>query len=412
MKNLIFNILILFLFTSNINYLYSEVNTLPAKLEMNHNEAMYCYYQGKLYLFGGKSIGQGIRNSCLILDISNPIKWESGPDMPIRRVGGTACLINDKIYLIGGVKAINFGGNPTTYEFASEVVEFDPKSNKYTLKSDMTIPGYSTPAISFGNYIIVLGGHLKEINSDNTISASSQIQIYNVETDEWTLSGNAPFEPDYSTATILGNEIYFLGNRDKQSPWAYKGKFDTKTLNIDDWTPIADPMNRLFAMATGVLNGEIYVAGGAIDKSGGPANLDITKYLTNTNTWAVIDTMPIDFMAAFFVPVMPSDGKNLYLIGGTGSQSTYKISFETSNIKDRLDFESTVISNDKISLVSKTNNLLTFNLVDLNGRNYNVEYQREAMNKYNIDISNLTSGFYLLTVNIMNKTAIIKIIKE
>lgn len=288
-----------------------------SKLDATMPDNSYSYYHstaflnGKLYAFGGVTIGAtagGFSPLAWSLDVSNPTaQWTAIASMPTPRAGAYAGVVNGKIYIIGGYY------NTTTTNITGAVLEYDPVANTYTQKAAMPVPAYVVAGAVVGTNIYVFGGRVAGGASTN------KIQVYDVTADSWETSiTDIPAAVGFATASTVGNNIYLMGGYGTAvMSTVYKGTVSGPDVSL---TPVASLPTALVQLGSGVLNGKLYVAGGAIDGSGTTSN-KVFKYDEVADKWAAYYILPVNSLG---VCHLPSDGSALYYISGVDNGNTYK----------------------------------------------------------------------------------------
>lgn len=389
----------------------AQVEKFPAQLDLNHNEAMYGYAGDKLYVFGGKKLN-GFPTTSITLDLKQPSVWVTNSTMPKARVSGWACEYNGKFYLVGGIEKFTFTpGQATGYTYIPELWEYDPATSAYSVKSPMPKPTWGAPAARIGAKIYVLGGYIMRPDSNQYGTRGTTVQIYDIAADSWTIAADtAPFAPDYSSVTVKGDAVYYLGNRNAQQPWGYKGTVSSGGLQ---WSALPDPPNRSFAFASGTADGKVYFGGGALDKSGGPPNNDIKVFDETANEWKQFARFPDDFFG-LFVPVMPSDGTNLYFIGGTGNQSTYKIPTISTSVTENDTFASELSPNPAAEYltVRLPDRGASCSISDITGRIVQQFSNLDVSGETRLYVGALPAGMYSLIISSGGKRCLRPFVKQ
>ncbi|XP_055330073.1 ring canal kelch homolog [Paramacrobiotus metropolitanus] len=125
----------------------------------------------RLYIFGGQSQGTST-NAAFCYDPNSNI-WNKLADMPTARVGCCACVgANGLVYVIGG----------KAQEPLSCVEAYDPPTNAWLKRSDMITKRNVAGCGYVDGKIYVLGGL-----SDNGGVGESSIEVYDENTDSWTM---------------------------------------------------------------------------------------------------------------------------------------------------------------------------------------------------------------------------------
>lgn len=110
-----------------------------------------CEVNGKIYVIGGWN-QSGPLASVEKYDPENDT-WTRKTDMPTARTVHSACIVNNMIYVIGG--NTNFGpGTPAI----STVEMYDPSTDTWIRKEDITTPRQQFCANSVDGYIYAIGG--------------------------------------------------------------------------------------------------------------------------------------------------------------------------------------------------------------------------------------------------------------
>jgi len=157
---------------------------------------------GKIYAIGGDN---KFGPSLSTVEEYDPVKdtWTKKADMLTGRAGLSTSIVNGKIYAIGGIP-MNIQGNTAL----STVEEYDPATDKWTKKADMTIARNSPSTCVVNGQIFVIGG-TKTINGNGNILSS--VEAYNSATDEWTAKANMMTARGAPSASVVGGKIYAIG---------------------------------------------------------------------------------------------------------------------------------------------------------------------------------------------------------
>jgi N-acetylneuraminic acid mutarotase len=218
--------------------------------------------QDKIYVIGGENGTYGYVNYLSTNEVYDPSTdtWETKKPMPTSREWVEANVVNGKIYVISGVTD-NYRSVRTP---VNEV--YDPATDSWTTKRRAPIAVIKGASAVVDNKIYILGG-LGDRENLNAISN----QIYNTETDKWSLGASVPTPMWYTaagatTGVMAPKRIYVMG-----------GGFTevTNVVNVydpalDNWTSGAPlPTNRT-GHAVAVVDDLLYAMGGGCDWHGGP----------------------------------------------------------------------------------------------------------------------------------------------
>lgn len=153
--------------------------------------------------------------------------------------------------------------------------------------------------------IYVVGGYPATRQSVDTV------QVYSIASDSWRLTTPYPTTINHAAAVGLDGVLYVIGGqtnaggRNEQSRYTSAVyAFDPKT---ERWTPRAPMPTARSAMALGVIDGKIYVAGGRP-----PHGHDFAVYDPKADRWTTLPDMPTarNHIAAAAI------GGKLYVAGG------------------------------------------------------------------------------------------------
>jgi N-acetylneuraminic acid mutarotase len=226
--------------------------------------------------------------------------WTTKADMPTARWGLSTSVVNGKIYAIGGGQGM-FG------TYMSPVEEYDPATDTWTKKADMpTGRAFFSTSVVNGK-IYAIGG----ATHDNT--DTSVVEEYDPATDTWTRKADMPTERCFHSTCVVNGKIYALGGRLEPADLnlAAVEEYDPAT---DTWTQKADMPKAKFGFSNSVIDGKIYVIGGVVASGGlgGPAISTVEEYDPVTESWMAKADMPT---ARTYLSTCVVNGK-IYVIGG------------------------------------------------------------------------------------------------
>jgi hypothetical protein len=180
--------------------------------------------------------------------------------MPTPRTDLTASVINNEIYLIGGRK---YSSTSPYYNETSITEIYDPATNTWTTGAPMPAPVYGYASIVLNGKIYILGGSRNVGSTGNTIFSGSN-QVYDPQTNEWTIKANLPIVETYGAAAATQNymaptRIYFLGGFFSN---IYNGQTQVYNPNNNSWSTAASMPTPRADLGIGVINDVIYAIGG------------------------------------------------------------------------------------------------------------------------------------------------------
>ena len=185
------------------------------------------------------------------------------------------------------------------------------QANTWTKKADMPTPRSGISSDVSNGKILVAGG--MQMNNGNLISIST-VEEYDPKSDVWTKKADIPTARDTMAVSVVNGKLYVIGGAfgcDEPTPLVEA--YDPLT---DKWTKKANmPVAKLGSSAS-VVDGKIYIIGGAI----GPGQdcmwwsgvSTVEEYDPVTDKWTSKSNMPT---ARAFLSTSAVNGK-IYAFGG------------------------------------------------------------------------------------------------
>jgi len=219
--------------------------------------------------------------------------WTQKADMPTTRYAHSTSVMGGKIYAIGG-------WNPN-WSTLVRVDEYDPTTDTWTKKADM-------PTARGCTSTCVVNGKIYVIDGEKGNQPISIVEVYDPATDTWAEQTELPTKRWWLSTSVVDGIIYVIGgNAGPGGGWSHLGTVEAYDPSTDTWTRKADmPTTRSFS-STCVVDGKIYVIGGAM-----PGKSDVEAYDPETDTWTRKAPMPT---ARYLLGTSVVGGK-IYAIGG------------------------------------------------------------------------------------------------
>ncbi len=302
-------------------------------------------------------LGAGYKLSPYTIDLKVERTWKTHKPLPTGRLHPTVAVVRNKAYVIGGGESSHFNGGLKTNE------EYDPATDTWTQKADMPTGRGWVPWVVINQVIYVAGGVKDQNNLANLeaydpstdkwsvlapmpqassaswaipyngkgyffAGSSGATQIYDATANKWSVGAAVPggAGEDHCVAEVDGR-LYVIGG-------AYAGGPDRVAMRRYD--PSADTWESLAQVPSGgVTDGWAYVAGHSIYVWGGWDSYDrrLRVFDTDSQTWSVRDN--------FITPLQASTGYNrfkiallngrAYFLGGASS-SAEGVAYNTNNL--------------------------------------------------------------------------------
>ena len=218
--------------------------------------ARFCFatgvVDGKIYAIGGTT-GPGTTHATRVAtEEYNPVTdiWTKKTAIPTGRWGHAACVVDGKIYAIGGVP-----GDPWITHLRT-VEAYDPLTDTWTKKADMpTARGFFSASV-VDVKIYAIGGALA------SKTMLSTVEVYDPVTDTWTTKTPMPTARSFHAAAVVNGKIYAIGGGTHTPSRGYSAveAYDPAT---DTWTTETDMPAKICYHSTGVVDGKIYAFGGS-----------------------------------------------------------------------------------------------------------------------------------------------------
>ena len=278
-----------------------------------------------------KNIGTGLQvpETPLVSDTQgnslrfSTAQWTEKADMPTARSDFSTCVVDGKIFVIGGSLRLKWDeyGDMSI----STVEMYNPETDTWEGKAKMpTVRSGVSVSVVDGKIYAIGGSKMKKIQVPRGFKTGSEelptVEMYDPATDTWTQKANMP-TPKKTKTCVVDGKIYAIGGwstANEQSQLETVEVYDPAT---DTWTKAQSMNHARCSAAISVVNGEIYAMGGI----GWPPNRDpsgrylSSLYLSNvevfnpkTNQWRERTEMSVP-KAAHSTSVI--DGK-IYVIGG------------------------------------------------------------------------------------------------
>jgi len=248
-----------------------------------------CVLNGKIYIIGG--FRKNFSDYLDIMEEYDPLTdtWTAKAPMPDRRVGVSAAAVGNKIYVIGG-----FGTEPVNMNPLASVIAYDPATDTWESKAPMSTAKSAMGIAVHNEKIYVFGG------AEGWGPLVSIVEEYDPATDTWTLKNDIPTKRMWLSSCSVDGKIYVLGgastNFSAFTPTDIVEVYDVATDSWERGTTM--PLARM-GYASCAVDNKIYVLGGSIES--GP-NFDITSTvheLTPPPVSRIDNTTPIKNPTSF-----------------------------------------------------------------------------------------------------------------
>ncbi|MGC4031032.1 MAG: kelch repeat-containing protein [Tepidisphaeraceae bacterium] len=213
--------------------------------------------------------------------------WKAAAGSPINRFESHAFSYNGKLYVMGGWQDSSFNST-------KRVDVYDPATNTWTRKKDMSAPEtHAGAALDEANGVIYfVGGHRGKYPS----TPSKEVWKYTIATDTWTkLSATLPYAMGANACSVVNGKLYSYGGNYADRVTNTGDVFVLDLGNISagfkkQANKMPTPRDHLSSVTIGKY---VYVFGGEIghDKTHDQQNL-LHRYDPETDTWVKLASAP------------------------------------------------------------------------------------------------------------------------
>jgi N-acetylneuraminic acid mutarotase len=231
---------------------WSQMDLYNNSIRGAHNS---CVVDSKLYIVGGND---GVR-TVATMEMFDPDsgKWISKPSMPTDRGLAACAAIDEKIYVIGGIRG---SLSSPDYSGINKVEVYDTKSDTWTHMADMPTKRWGCSAVAFEGKIYVFGG----CTFGSPTITYNTVEVYDSKTNTWTTKLAKMPTPRYClTSYLLDSLIYVIGGWYHSSNGPIYDKVEVYNPVTDEWKIVKSLPAKLAVLASTAIDGKIYVFGGA-----------------------------------------------------------------------------------------------------------------------------------------------------
>ena len=261
-----------------------------------------CVLDGKIYAIGGSGSDELWGAAFATMEVYDPTQdnWTSKASMLHGRANFGICTYNSKIYAIGG-------GQSFFWDPQSTIEEYDPVTDTWTYTTDMPRPRMMYTTSLIDDKIYIKGGF------DNNHEIFAEVDVYDIQSDTWSTKADLPTPRHSSASAVLNGKIYIIGGVIvfDQNAVTIVEAYD---LASDTWTTKEKLIKSKKMMPASVLNGKIYIFGGGVSMWPTPLS-SVEEYDPVTDIWQARTDMPLELASASAVSY---DGK-IYVSGGATS---------------------------------------------------------------------------------------------
>ncbi len=309
MKKLLFLICIVLLnvdsFSQKSNDKWQELAEMPTP----RFNAGICEYNGEIYVIGGTigDIGHNATATAAV-EVYNPKTntWTTKSSLSIPRTHPSVCVLNDKIYVIGG--SARESSEASSHLPLVEI--YDPNTDTWTKKQDMQIPRMNIISIPFRGEIYTIGGQIHD--------GIANVEVYNPINDTWSSKSKMPTRRGHLVVCEVNGKMYAIGGATHTKPNT-KSAVEEYNPETDTWIKRTDMLKGRTSISGCKIGDKIFVIGGSY-VPGSELSSAVEVYDTKTDRWKTLPNLPTTRAALNCVSV----GNKIYAIGGSEKNWPFK----------------------------------------------------------------------------------------
>jgi N-acetylneuraminic acid mutarotase len=206
--------------------------------------------------------------------------------------------------VVAGVAARPAGAGPIALPQSAPAIQSDG-AERWAQRAPLLAPNSEIAVAELDGKVYVVGGYPSTRRTVNTV------QVYDLAADVWEFGPPLPVPLHHSVAAGVGGTLYVIGGEVSPTGIAAQDIFVNTVYALDpaagEWSVKTPMPTARSAMATGVIDGKLYVAGGRP-----PRGHDFAVYDPAADAWQVLPDLPTqrNHLAAGTI------GGKLYVAGG------------------------------------------------------------------------------------------------
>lgn len=243
--------------------------------------------------------------------------WELRTQLSTERITFATAVVGNKIYLIGGTLYADVKpGKAVWGPYGSSIVEmYDTQTNTWQRVADMPTPRHGAKAAVVNGTIFVFGGwNGKDVDFANRKYPVS-VEAYNPQTDTWIEKKEMPVSRVEFDIGVVDGKIYIIGGAIRRDGGGKRiGRVDVYNPATDTWVAGREMPTPRSSLGVEVVGNRIYAIGGRgwPPVRIGPHLMVIEEYDSRSRQWQKKGDM-LDTRDSFATVVVRN---SIYLIGG------------------------------------------------------------------------------------------------
>ena len=205
---------------------------------------------GKIYAIGG--INPDITDVVEVYDPAND-SWTTKTPLPSPRGHVTASAVGTKIYVIGGSKQIG-----EIWSGLNTVEEYDIQTDSWTTKQNMPSSRWSLSSCVVDGKIYAIGGN----QYPNQPTVVGNVEEYDPAEDTWISKNPMPTARYSLSCSLVNDKIYAIGGWSSSALGPLYSNVEEYDPETDTWQAKSGLPFKIALLSTCTVNGKIYAIGG------------------------------------------------------------------------------------------------------------------------------------------------------
>ena len=188
--------------------------------------------------------------------------YTAGPSLPESRGSGGLAIVDRKLHYIGGLKKDRDTCSPKHWML--DLDELETGNAHWEEAKPMPKGRCHFGTVTFNGKIYVIGGMY---HHDSRQIDRPLVDIYHPQTDSWSKGDNLPTGHTHAeAATFVHNQqIWILGGMAQIGKKRWIDNKITVLTSKGKWNHVGELPQPLSAVAAGIINGKLYLAGGSLN---------------------------------------------------------------------------------------------------------------------------------------------------
>ena len=265
---------------------------------------------GKLYVCGGYNTPSQFDLTLSVVESYDPQSdmWATRTPMPYGLGLSGAAVVNDRVYVAGGVQS--WGGY-----WQSTLFEYNPATDQWTERSPMPTPRYGVACAAVGGKLFAIGGY-------SNYQFVNTCEMYDPATNSWTTKAPMPTERFFLGCAVVNGLVYAIGGGNGSGLLEVTEVYDPVA---NTWETKAPMPTARYGLGCCACNDRIIAAGGY----NGVELATVEVYDPANNTWTSDNNMP----TARFGLVASAVNGVAYAIGGLRGDYDYLATNEAGAVR-------------------------------------------------------------------------------